>query len=138
MFYEIQTEKDIEEFLDKTNALHDGIILNVRYSNTGIAKAKGGGYNLDPTKTKLTLQILVTSIWDAVVEMEFEDISEWQLQCAPYHADEIQEASVKIEERPYKRIIWAESFWTTKEDLEGGSYVIAQTMRWRFADGYFL
>ena len=66
-------------FLEKTNALHDGYVISVQYRNDGISKVYGG-HCFSPEQTKLTLQILVTSIWDAVVELEFEGLLEWQIK----------------------------------------------------------
>ena len=71
MFKEIKTSTDIQTFLKKTNALHDGYIIDVKYANHGISKIENG-YYFEPHKTKLILQILVTSSWDTVVEIEFE------------------------------------------------------------------
>ena len=42
MFKEIKTGKDIQFFLNKTNALHDGYIINVQYTNSGISRIDGG------------------------------------------------------------------------------------------------
>ena len=70
MFNEIKTEKDIQEFMDKTNQLHDGYITSVTYANNGIRKTEDG-HSFFPWMTTLTLRVLVTSLWDATVEIEF-------------------------------------------------------------------
>ena len=70
MFSEIKTTSDVQTFLEKTNYLHDGYIIDVRYTHMGISKTESGHY-VEPYKTKLILQILVTSMWDAVVEIEY-------------------------------------------------------------------
>ena len=72
MFNTIKTKKDIENFLDKTNALHDGYIIGVQYTNGGITKLEYG-HHFNPEQTKLIIQVLVTSIFDAIVEIEFEN-----------------------------------------------------------------
>ena len=144
MFYEIKSPKDVEEFIDKTNALHDGEIMDVRFSHTGISKDKKGGYWFDPSRTKLTLQILVTSLWDAVIEIEFEDLLHWQVKGSLYTFDDIIETHVKIDsglstlspEQDW--IIWSDDTFTTMEDLKDCSYVIAKSMKWRIVEDVHL
>ena len=140
MFYEIKSPKDIEEFIDKTNALHDGEIIDVRFSHTGISKAKKGGYCIEPSRTKLTLQILVTSLWDAVIEIEFEAVLHWQIKGSPYTFDNIIETHVMIDSglctlSPKQDwIIWSDDAFTAMDDLKDCSYVIARSMKWRIAE----
>ena len=67
MFNTIKTKKDIENFLDKTNALHDGYIISVQYVNGGITKLDYG-HHFNPEQTKLIIQVLVTSIFDAILD----------------------------------------------------------------------
>ena len=38
MLHSINNTNDINEFLDKTNSLHDGYIVEVKYNNNGISK----------------------------------------------------------------------------------------------------
>ena len=45
MFNEIKTREDIEIFLDKTNALHDGYILGVQYANNGSTVFEANGWS---------------------------------------------------------------------------------------------
>lgn len=75
----VKSVEDINNFLDKTNSLHDGYVVGVKYINSGISKTERGHF-FEPEKTKLVLQILVTSIWDAVVEIEFDGLFEWQIK----------------------------------------------------------
>ena len=75
MFNIIKTKKDVENFLNKTNALHDGYIIGVQYTNGGITKLEYG-HHFNPEQTKLIIQVLVTSIFDAIVEIELNDINE--------------------------------------------------------------
>ncbi|MBQ9125861.1 MAG: hypothetical protein IJY13_04295, partial [Clostridia bacterium] len=77
MFNSIKSKRDVEIFLDSDNSLHDGYVIGVQYSNNGISAIKDG-YQFDPEQTKLAIRILVTSIWDTVVELEFENLLEWQ------------------------------------------------------------
>ena len=123
--HSINNTNDINEFLDKTNSLHDGYVVKVRYNNDGISKIEGG-YFFEPSKTKLVLQILVTSIWDAVVEIEFENLLEWQIK--DNHSD-IIDVSVFFNEN--NLIVWMDDIYISAEEMKKGSYVIAESMKWR-------
>lgn len=125
MLYEIKNVRDINSFLEKTNSLHDGYVIGVQYSNNGISKTEGGHY-FEPAKTKLTLQILVTSLFDAVVEMEFENLVEWQIQ-----GDQWDIFGVSVFFNEEKLIVWTDEPYTGAEEMKNGSYVIAETMKWR-------
>ena len=126
IFREIKTSADIQEFLEKTNSLHDGYILGVNYANTGIAKIPGG-HSMDVEKTRLVLQILVTSIEDAVVEIVFETVWDWQITDPQL---EILDTAVLFDKK--QRIVWWDDEQAA-EDLKHHSYVIAESMKWRFA-----
>jgi len=128
MFNEIKTNKDIEVFLEKTNYLHDGYIIDVRYTHNGISKIENGHY-FEPDKTKLILKILVTSIWDAVVEIEFESLFEWQIKD---NQGDILHTSVAFDEQ--NRIIWSDDAYINMDEVKKGSYAIASSMKWRIAE----
>ena len=128
MFNKITTTDDIENFLDRTNGLHDGYIIGVQYVNKGITSIDHG-YLFDFLKTKLTIQILVTSICDTVVEMEFEGLTEWQIKDKQW---DIVVASVMFDEK--KRIIWSDDQFVNMEELKKGSYAIAESMKWRIIE----
>lgn len=125
MLHSIKSTNDIKDFLDKTNSLHDGYVVEVKYNHNGISKIKGGHY-FEPSKTKLVLQILVTSIWDAVVEIEFENLLEWQIK---YNQSDILDVSVFFNEN--NLIVWMDGIYTSAEDMKKGSYVISESMKWR-------
>ena len=129
MFHFIKSIEDINNFIDKTNSLHDGYIVGVHYANDGISKTEGGHY-LEPDKTKLILQILITSIWDTVVEIEFEDLFEWQIEARQFC--DITDTSVFFNEK--NRIVWMDGVYTNAEEMKKGSYVIAGSMKWRIAE----
>ena len=74
MFNEIRSSDDIKLFLDKTNMLHDGYILDAQYEYHGIEKIENELW-FSSGQDKVTLQILVTSIFDAVVEIEFDKLN---------------------------------------------------------------
>ena len=129
MFNEIKTREDIRVFLEKANFLHDGYIINVQYINNGIQKVENG-YWLASDQTKLTLQILVTSIWDAVVEIEFENVLEWQIKNCYYW--DMTDTSVIFDEQ--NSIIWTDGAFINMEETKTGSYVIAKSMKWRIIE----
>ena len=125
MLYSIKNINDINNFLDKTNSLHDGYVVEVKYINNGISRIEGG-HRFEPAKTKLVLQILVTSIWDAVVEIEFENLLEWQIKD---NQSDIFDVSVFFNED--NLIVWMDDIYTSADEMKKGSYVIAESMGWR-------
>ena len=128
MFNEIRTSDDIRVFLEKTNSLHDGFIIGVNYSNCGILSIEDG-YTFNPGQTKLILQILVTSICDAVVEIVFENLLEWQIHDNQW---DITDTSVVFNEQNW--IIWSDNVFANMETTKNISYVIAQSMKWRIVE----
>ena len=126
--HSINNTNDINEFLDKTNSLHDGYVIGVKYVNNGISKIEGGHY-FEPSKTKLILQILVTSIWDAVAEIEFENLVEWQIKG---NQSGIFGVSVFFNED--NLIVWTDDIYTSAENMKKRSYVIAESMKWRIIE----
>ena len=128
MYTVIKTKKDIENFIDKTNGLHDGYIIGVQYTNDGIAKSDYG-YDFDPEQTELVLQILVTSVCNRVVEIAFEDLLEWQIKD---NRQEITDTTVLLDENG--SVIWLDDVYTSAAEVKTGSYVIAKTMKWRIKD----
>lgn len=127
MFIEIKTDNDIQYFLEKTNYLHDGYIIDVKYAYHGISKIENGHY-FEPDKTKLTVQILVTSIWDAVVEIEFEGLFDWQFKDKQ---SDIFHTFVTFE-KP-NRIVWSNDNWNNLSEING-TYAIASSMKWRILE----
>ena len=131
MFNKIKTEKDIQDFIDKTNSLHDGYIVGLQYTNDVHTNVDENGYFTNPDATKLILRILVTSIWDTVVEIEFESLWKWQVLNDTYF-DVILDTSVSFNDKGY--IVWADDVWTDQDDLEGCSFAIAKSMKWRIVE----
>ena len=131
MFNEIKTEKDIQDFIDKTNSLHDGYIIGLQYTNDVHTNIDKNGDFTNPDATKLILRILVTSIWDTVVEIEFESIWKWQVLNDIYF-DVILDTSVSFNDKGY--IVWADDVWTDQNDLDDCSFAIAKSMKWRIVE----
>ena len=125
MYNEIKTIKDIEFFLDKTNSLHDGYIINVHYANNGIS-IDGDTYYFNPEQTQLTLQILVTSICDTIIEIEFEYLKEWQIKENQW---DITDTTVFLDKDNW--ILWSDDVYVNQDELKNSSYVIAKAMKWR-------
>ena len=128
MYNEIKTIKDIEFFLDKTNSLHDGYIINVHYANNGIS-IDGDTYYFNPEQTQLTLQILVTSICDTIIEIEFEYLKEWQIKDNQW---DITDTTVFLDKDNW--ILWSDDVYVNQDELKNSSYVIAKAMRWRVVE----
>ena len=128
MLHSIKTADDINNFLDKTNSLHDGYILGVTYTNDGISKIEDDHY-FEPEKRRLILRILVTSICDTVVEMEFENPLEWQIKGHPW---EITDISVFFNQQ--NLLVWMDDIYTSAEEMEKSSYIIAESMKWRIVE----
>ena len=131
MFKEIKTEKDIQDFIDKTNSLHDGYIIGLQYTNDVHTNIDKNGHFTNPDATKLILRILVTSIWDTVVEIEFESLWKWQVLNDTYF-DVILDTSVSFNDKGY--IVWADDVWTDQNDLDDCSFAIAKSMKWRIVE----
>ena len=125
MYNEIKTIKDIEFFLDKTNSLHDGYIINVHYANNGIS-IDGDTFYFNPEQTKLTLQILVTSICDTIIEIEFEYLKEWHIKDNQW---EITDTTVFLDKDNW--ILWSDDVYVNQDELKNSSYIIAKAMKWR-------
>ena len=128
MFNSIRSKKDIEIFLDKTNSLHDGYVICVQYLNNGISSI-GGVYRFNPEQTKLILRILVTSICDRIVEIEFENLLEWQIKDNQW---DITDTAVIFNEQQW--IVWTDDAYSNENEMKKGSYVIAKSMKWRVVE----
>ena len=129
MFNEIKTEKDMQNFIDKANSLHDGYIVGVQYTNDVLTNVDENGYFTNPDATKLMIRILVTSILNTLVEIEFDAIQEWQIK--DNHWD-MQDTSVFFDDQNH--IVWADDVFTNMEELKKGCYVIAKSMKWRIVE----
>ena len=124
-YYSIKSPADIDTFIEKTNALHDGYIVAVEYRNNGI-KISGDVYEFNPELKQLIIRVLITSIQDAVLEMEFENVLEWKITQSNC---DILEAGVSFDEKGF--IIWADGAIDLNNVQENDSYVIAGKMKWR-------
>ena len=128
MYNSIKSSEDIQYFLEKVNSLHDGYIIGVQYINNGISKLTHG-HSFNPEQTKLVVKILVTSIGDAVVELEFENLLEWQIKDNQW---DMTDTTVMFDDHNW--IIWSDDVYISMEEVKKGSYVIAEFMRWRITE----
>ena len=123
----IMTPQDIEQFIERVNWLHDGYLISLSYRNKGIENLPCK-YLFDRTRTCLTMRILVTSIWDQVVELVFEDLLEWNIK---EDRSAIQEISVFFHEG---YLVWVDTEADTYVQCAGCSYVVARIMKWRIEE----
>lgn len=126
--YKIETQNDIDFFIEQTNGLHDGYIVSVQFNNNGIKCIEQGcRYEFTPEQTELRIRVLITSILDTEVEMIFKNIFEWRFF---YNMTDITETAVSILDDG--RIIWTDEFSTDKSVRRDSSYVIAGSMEYCF------
>ena len=128
MYKSINSNEDVQCFLEKTNSLHDGYIIEVHYENNGISSIKSGD-DFSPKQTKLAIKILVSSIWNTIVELEFENIKEWQIKDKQW---DMTDTSVIFDDNNW--IIWSDDVYINMEEIKKGSYVIAKSMRWKIIE----
>ena len=126
-FQPILTNKDIKCFLDKTNGLHDAYLIGVQYVHNG--HTGGNPHCIDPKLSELCVRYMVTSIQDAIVELVFSSLIEWQMKDNSF---DITDTAIHIAKNG--NVIWADDYSTLPEVRESGSYVIAEKMKWRFVD----
>lgn len=124
-FHTIHSQADIDLFLDRTNSLHDGYLIGVQYAHNG--HSGGNPHWIDPSLSELRLRYLVTSIYDAVVELVFTAPQQWQIREEGW---DITDTAVSFE--PSGAVVWANDASTVPQLRESGSYVIAESMKWRF------
>ena len=125
-FYSIKSNKDVQFFLEKTNSLHDGYVIGVQYTNDAITNVDENGYFINPDAKKLVLRILVTSICNTVVEIEFDGTLEWQIK---ENQMDMTDTSILFSDQNH--IVWSDDVFTNMSEVKNGSYVIANSMKWR-------
>ena len=128
MYNSMKSNEDIHCFLEKVNSLHDGYIIGVQYVNNGISRI-AHEHSFNPEQAKLVVKILVTSIGDAVVELEFENLLEWQIKDNQW---DMTDTTVMFDDHNW--IIWSDDFYVNMEEMKKGSYAIAKSMRWRIIE----
>ena len=124
-YHTIDSQSDIDLFLDRTNGLHDAYLIGVQYAHNG--HTGGNPSYIDPDRAELRLRWLVTSIYDRIVELVFTAPLQWQLRDQGF---DITDTAVSFTDNSF--VVWADDFSTDPEVRESGSYVIAKAMKWRF------
>ena len=124
-YFSIKNLADINTFIEKTNALHDGYVIAVEYQNNGI-KILPDVYEFDYELRQLKIRVLITSIQDAVLEMVFEHVLEWKITEDGY---DILEAAICFDDKGF--IVWSDDAIDLDKLERNASYVIAQKMKWR-------
>lgn len=72
---------------------------------------------------------MVTSICDTIVEIEFENLLEWQIKDNQF---QITDTSIIFNKQ--NCIVWADDVYLNMDELKKGSYVIAKSMKWRIIE----
>ncbi len=120
----ISDEKEAEVFLSEANGLHDGYIVSVDYQHQGYTW--GNPLYIDPEKTKLVLRVMVTSICDALIEIVFESIKDFQMKDADYG---LLDSSISFSKDGY--VTWCGDLSTEPDALRNSNFVISKVMKWR-------
>lgn len=124
-YTEIKNKRDIKEFFEKTNSLHDGHIISVQYFDDC---TKSDRCSFESRNAILSIKVLVTSMPDTTVEIEFEDVLKWQIK---NDCSEILDITLFFNEG---FVVWADDIITDMEDIKNCSYVVARSMKWRIVD----
>ncbi len=125
----ILTPGDAKAFIEAVNDLHDGEITAIDYRFTGITALPEGGHMYAPDRTELRITVLVTSIWDSVVELVFEALADWQLK-----GKQSEIYGVMMDVGDQGSVIWTTAHSTDTQFMREESYVIARRMKWRFIE----
>ena len=130
----ILTPEDAKSFVEAVNHLHDGEITAIDYRFTGITKLPEGGHMHAPDMTEMHITVLVTSIWDSVVELVFESLDDWQLgSCSRSNiGTDIYGILVDFSDRGF--VIWTTGCSTDMAVMQEADFVISRRMKWRFVE----
>ena len=126
----ILTPEDAKSFVEAVNHLHDGEITAINYRFDGITKLPEGGHMYAPDMTEMRITVLVTSIWDSVVELVFEALDDWQL--GGHSGSCIYDILVDFSDRGF--VIWTTGCSTDMAVMQEADFVIARRMKWRFVE----
>lgn len=130
-YHAIKSQKDIDTFIEQSNALHDGYVLSVQYHRSGIKRLGDGRLEFCPEDSELTIRIMITSIWDTVIELHFRGVTEWQVTDSEWA---ILGTSVSVSQSGL--IVWTDGDTTDEAARQDGSYVVAESMEYRFCEDH--
>ena len=125
----ILTPEDAKNFVEAVNSLHDGEITAISYQFNGITKLPEGGHMHAPDMTEMRITVLVTSIWDSVVELVLEALDDWQLK-----SNQMGIYGTLIEWGDQGSVIWTTAPSTDMNYMKESGYVISRRMKWRFVE----
>ena len=126
----ILTPEDAKVFVEAVNSLHDGEITAISYHFNGITKLPEGGHMYEPDETELKITVLVTSIWDSVVELVFESLDDWQL--GGYSGSCIYD--ILVDFNGQGDVVWTTGCSTDMDVMQDADFVVARRMKWRFVE----
>ena len=120
----ISDEKAAAAFLAEANGLHDGYIVSVDYQHQGYTW--GNPIYIDPEKTKLVLRVMVTSIYNTLIEIAFEGIKDFQIKDEEYG---LLDSSISFSKDGY--VTWCGGLSTEPDSLRDSNFVVSKMMKWR-------
>ena len=123
-YHIISDEIDAAVFLSEANGLHDGYIVSVDYQHHGYTW--GNPMYIDPEKTKLVLRVMVTSIYNTLIEMVFEFIKDFQIKDDEFG---LLDSSITFSKDGY--VTWCGDLTTEPDSLRDSNYVVSKVMKWR-------
>jgi len=123
-YHIISDEIDAAAFLSEANGLHDGYIVSVDYQHHGYTW--GNPMYIDPEKTKLVLRVMVTSIYNTLIEMVFEFIYDFQIKDDEFG---LLDSSITFSKDGY--VTWCGDLTTEPDSLRDSNYVVSKVMKWR-------
>ena len=126
----ILTPEDAKSFVEAVNSLHDGEITAISYQFNGITKLPEGGHMHAPDMTEMRITVLVTSIWDSVVELVFEALDYWQL--GGYGGSCIYD--ILVDFNGQGDVVWTTGYATEMDVMQDADFVVARRMKWRFVE----
>ena len=128
------TPEDAKSFIEAVNSLHDGEMTDIRYRFNGITQLPEGGHMYEPDMTELHITVLVTSIWDSVVELVFEALDDWQLgSCSRSNiGTDIYGILVDFDDKDF--VVWTTGHSTDMAVMQEADFVVARRMKWRFVE----
>ena len=130
----ILTPEDAKAFIKAVNDLHDGEITDIRYRFNGITKLPEGGHMYEPDKTELHITVLVTSIWDSVVELVFEALDDWQIGGCSRSGIGNDVYGILVDFSDEGFVIWTTGCSTDMAVMREEDFVVARRMKWRFIE----
>ena len=130
----ILTPEDAKAFIEAVNSPHDGEMTDILYRFNGITKLPGGGHMYEPDETELKITVLVTSIWDSVVELVFESLDDWQLGSCSRSNIGTDIYGILVDSDDTGFVVWTTGHSTDMAVMQEADFVIARRMKWRFVE----